>query len=62
MSTASQLQPEREYLLWWENHRDRWVAAPVVRAGGILADIDYHRAVTVHPAHDDGGSCAGTTS
>lgn len=56
MTAASHLQPTREYLLWWETHKDRWVAAPVVRSGAILTEVDYMAAVSVHLASDGGAA------
>lgn len=49
VAEASHLQPDREYLLWWETHRNRWVAAPIVRVRDVLRDVDFPAAITVHP-------------
>jgi hypothetical protein len=34
-----------EYLLWYEEHRERWVAVPIVREGDLLLDTDYGESV-----------------
>jgi hypothetical protein len=34
------LDRSREYLLWYETHRERWVAVPM-RREGVLFDTDY---------------------
>jgi hypothetical protein len=34
------LDRAREYLLWYETHRRRWVAVPTTREG-MLFDVEY---------------------
>ncbi len=41
------LDQSREYLLWWESHRDRWVAVPVIREGGVIVESEYDDRVIV---------------
>jgi hypothetical protein len=30
-----------EYLLWYEDHRQRWVAVPIAREGDLVLEADY---------------------
>lgn len=37
----SLLDRSSEYLVWYEHHRDRWIAAPIERFGDIIIECDY---------------------
>jgi hypothetical protein len=41
------LDRAREYLMWYEAHRDRWVAVPVSREGGVIMDSEYDLVVVL---------------
>lgn len=42
------LNHDLEYLLWYETHRERWVATPMARNGPMILDADYSEAVTLY--------------
>lgn len=44
----AKLDRELEYLLWYESHRERWIATPVVRNGPMLIDTEYGDAVPLY--------------
>lgn len=41
------LDRAREYLMWYETHRERWVAVPVNREGGVIIDSEYDLVVVL---------------
>jgi hypothetical protein len=40
------LDRSREYLLWYERHRERWVAVPIAREGAFI-ETDYASVVVL---------------
>lgn len=46
------LNRDLEYLLWFEPHRERWVATPIVRHGPMILDSEYTDAVPLYFVED----------
>ena len=36
-----------EYLFWYESHRRRWIAVPVIREGNLILETDYDKVVSL---------------
>lgn len=50
------LDRNQEYLLWFEWHRDRWIALPIDRHGPLIATGEYVDAVPLYFVDDSSDS------
>lgn len=49
----TKLDRDLEYLLWFERHRDRWVAVPLARHGPLIIESEYGDAVPLYFTEED---------
>lgn len=51
----TKLDRDLEYLLWFERHRDRWVAVPLARNGPLIIESEYGDAVPLYFVDEEDG-------